>query len=140
MQSHSCSSNSQEARNQLFSILKHFLIDQQPVSLALCNSCDLIIVTDICSGSSTHILCAARSVAQSCLTLRDPMDCSPPGSSVHGILQARMLEWVALPSSRGSSQPRDQTQVLYYRQILYCLSHQGSPCTLSSPHTNLEQL
>ena len=38
------------------------------------------------------------------------MDCSPPGSSVHGILQARILEWVAMPSSRGSSQPRDQTQ------------------------------
>ena len=39
------------------------------------------------------------------------MDCSLPGSSVHGILQARILEWVAMPSSRGSSQPRDQTQV-----------------------------
>ena len=39
------------------------------------------------------------------------MDCSPPGSSLHGILQARILEWVAMPSSRGSSQPRDQTQV-----------------------------
>ena len=41
-----------------------------------------------------------------------PMDCSPPGSSVHGMLQARILEWVAMPSSRGSSQPRDQTQSL----------------------------
>ena len=40
-----------------------------------------------------------------------PMDCSPPGSSVHGILQARTLQWVAIPSFRGSSQPRDQTQV-----------------------------
>ena len=49
--------------------------------------------------------------AQSCPTLCDPMDCSPPGSSVHGILQARILEQVAMPSSRGSSQPRDQTQV-----------------------------
>ena len=39
------------------------------------------------------------------------MDCSPPGSSVHGILQARILEWIAMPSSRGSSQPRDRTQV-----------------------------
>ena len=44
-------------------------------------------------------------------TLCDPMDCSPPGSSVHGILQARILEWVAIPFSRGSSTPRDQTQV-----------------------------
>ena len=41
-------------------------------------------------------------VAKLCLTLCDPMDCSPPGSSVHGILQARILEWVAMPSSRGS--------------------------------------
>ena len=40
---------------------------------------------------------------QSCPTLCDPMDCNPPGSSDHGILQARILEWVATPSSRGSS-------------------------------------
>ena len=46
-------------------------------------------------------------VTQSCLTLCDPVDCSPPGSSVHGILQARILEWAAMPSSRESSQPRD---------------------------------
>ena len=50
-------------------------------------------------------------VAQSCPTLCDPTDCSPPGSSVHGILQARMLEWVAILFSRGPSWPRDQTQV-----------------------------
>ena len=49
-------------------------------------------------------------VAQLCLTLRDPMDCSLPGFSVHAILQARILEWVAIPSSRGSSQPRNQTK------------------------------
>ena len=45
-------------------------------------------------------------VAQSCPTLCDPIDCSPPGSSVHEILQAILLEWVAIPLSRGSSQPR----------------------------------
>ena len=50
-------------------------------------------------------------VAQSCLTLCNPMNCRLTGSSVHGILQARILGWVALPFSRGSSQPRDQTQV-----------------------------
>ena len=50
-------------------------------------------------------------VAQSCPTLWDPVDCSLPGSSVHGILQARILEWVAISFSRGSSQPRDRTQV-----------------------------
>ena len=46
---------------------------------------------------------------QSYLTLCNSMDCSPPGSSVHGLLQARTLEWVAMPSSKGPSQPRDQT-------------------------------
>ena len=48
---------------------------------------------------------------QSYLTLCDPMDCSSPGSSVHGILLARILDWVAMHSSRGSSRPRDGTQV-----------------------------
>ena len=50
-------------------------------------------------------------VAQSCLTLCSPVDCRPPGSSIHGISQARILEWVAMPSSRVSSRPRDGTQV-----------------------------
>ena len=51
------------------------------------------------------------SVAQLCKTLCDPMDSSPPGSSVHGIFQARILEWIAISFSRGSSQLRDLTQV-----------------------------
>ena len=63
-----------------------------------------------------------REVAQLCPTLCDPTDCSPPGSSVHGILQARMPEWVAISFSRGSSQPRDQTAL---QAELYPLSHQG---------------
>ena len=50
-------------------------------------------------------------VAQSCLTFYDPMDCSSPGSSVRGILQARRLEWVAIPFSRGSSWPRGRTHI-----------------------------
>ena len=50
-------------------------------------------------------------VAQSCLTLCDPMDCSLPDSSVHGILQARILERVAISFSKGSSWPRDRTHV-----------------------------
>ena len=50
-------------------------------------------------------------VPQSCPTLFDPMDCSLLGSSLHGILQARVLEWVAIPFSRGSSRIRDRTQV-----------------------------
>ena len=60
---------------------------------------------------------------QSCLTLYHHMDCSPPGTSVYGILQARILVWIAMPSSRGSSWPRDGTHVSYVsyigRQILY---------------------
>ena len=59
-------------------------------------------------------------VVHSCPTLCDLMDYSPPGSSVHGIFQARMLEWVAIFFSRGSSQPRDETHVSCVgRQILY---------------------
>ena len=50
-------------------------------------------------------------VTQSFPTLCDPMDCSPPGFSVHGIFQARVLEWVAISFSRGSSPPRDRTLV-----------------------------
>ena len=55
--------------------------------------------------------CIECSFAQSCPTLCDPVGCRTPISSVHGILQARILEWIAMPSSRGSSQPRDRTQV-----------------------------
>ena len=68
-------------------------------------------------------LMCTRARAQSCPTLCNPMDCSPPGSSVHGIPQARILEWVALPSSRRSSSPRDRNVVflrlLRGRWILY---------------------
>ena len=63
--------------------------------------------------TTSTTLVQIRSVAQSCPTLCDLMDYSPPGASVHGILQARILEWVAVPSSRGFSQSRDQTQVFY---------------------------
>ena len=67
---------------------------------------------------------------QSCPTLCSPMDCSLPGSSVHGILQTRILEWAAMPSSRGSSQPKDRTPVSYIsstgRRILYHCRHLGS--------------
>ena len=81
---------------------------------------------------STHqLVCMCAKLLQSCLTLWDPMDCSPPASSVHGILQARKLEWVAMPSCSGSSQTRDWTCVSYVactgRQVLYHGSHLGSP-------------
>ena len=67
-------------------------------------------------------LCVHAKSFQSCLTLCNPMDCSCPDSSVHGILQARILQWIAMPSSRGSSPPKDQnccSWLLRYRQILY---------------------
>ena len=67
--------------------------------------------------------CVRDKSLQSCLTLCDRMDRSPPGSSVHGILQARILEWVAISSSRGSSPARDWIRVFYVscigRQVLY---------------------
>ena len=72
-------------------------------------------------------LVRACSVTQLCHTLSDPMDCSPPGSSVHGILQAKILEWVVIFSSRGSSQPRELIHVSSMgRHILTPLSHLGT--------------
>ena len=68
-------------------------------------------------------VCSVCSVAQSCPTLCDPMDCSLPGSSVYRMFQSKILEWVAISSSRASFCPRDQTQVSCIscvgRQILY---------------------
>ena len=63
-----------------------------------------------------------------CLTLYDPMDCSPPGSSVHGILPARILEWVAILFSMGIFPTQGLNLGLpHCRQIRCCLNHQGSP-------------
>ena len=75
-------------------------------------------------------VCVYTKSLQSCPTLCDPMDCSPPSSSVHGILQARILEWVAMPSSRGSSQPRDQTRVSYISCIGRREAPPGKPLTV----------
>ena len=66
----------------------------------------------------TYVLCL---VAQLCPILCDSMDCSLPGSSVHGILQARILEWAAMPSSRGSYQTRDRTQVSHIAGRLFTI-------------------
>ena len=75
---------------------------------------------------------------QSCLTLCGPMDYSLPGSSVHGILQARTLEWVVMPSSRGSSRLRDRTRnSCTGRRALYHEHHLGSPGNLWSSLTCL---
>ena len=78
------------------------------------------VVLDYNPRYNINVQESVHACAQLCPTLCDPMDCSPQGSSVHVILQARILEWVAIPFSRGSSRPRDQTQVSYIgRWILY---------------------
>ena len=83
-----------------------------------------------------HVFCVHAKSPQLCPTLRDPVGYSPPGSSVHGILQARVLEWVAMPSSRGSSRPRDWTRVSHVscicRRALYTTgaTWEALPCVL----------
>ena len=92
--------------------------------------------------NSTH--CVHAKSLQSCLTLCDPIGCSPPGSSVQGILQARILEWVAVPSSRGWIFPTEGLNpgLLHCRQIIYHLSHLGSPSfsldTINLPYMELK--
>ena len=75
-------------------------------------------------------------VAQSCLTLCDPMDRSPPGSSVNGIFQVRILEWAIISYSRRYSPPKDQTWVPYVscigRQVLYYKCPPGKPTVVSA--------
>ena len=93
---------------------------QQPISSL--HSIEYCTITIIFTISSPPL-----NITQSCWTLCDPMDCSSPGSSVHGISQAGILEWVSISFSRGSSRPRDRTQVSCIAGRLYRLSHQGSP-------------
>ena len=96
----------------------------------------LIIVTSFVvesplhSWNELHLIMALCSqvVAESCPALCDPMDHIPPGSSVYGILQVRILEWVAISFSRGSSRPRDRTHVFCIgRQIPYCWTTREAP-------------
>ena len=88
-------------------------------------------------GTLFRLLCQLTQVvlvAQSCPTLCDPMDYSLPGFSVHGILQARILEWVAMPFSRGSSWHRDRTMVfLLCRQMFTLWAYQGIPTQEANP-------
>ena len=77
-------------------------------------------------------MCVHAKSLQLCPTLCNPIDCGLPGFSVHGILQAKILEWVAVPSSGGSSQSMDRTCVCYVscigRWALYHWHHLGSVC------------
>ena len=83
------------------------------------------------SPAPESVLCKVASVMSD---LCDPVDCSPLGSSVHGISQSRILAWVAIISIRGSSRPRDQTCVscssCISRQVLYHQCHLGSPLSM----------
>ena len=82
----------------------------------------------------------AQSLSQSCPNLCYPMVYSPPGSCVHGILQARILEWIAMPCSRGSSQSKDQTHVSLVQPLSrvrhfvtpWTAAHQASPSITNS--------
>ena len=70
-------------------------------------------------------------VSQSCLTLCNSMDCSPPGSSIHGILQSRIIVWIAISLLQGIFLTQGQNPgLLHGRQIFYSLSHQGSQLSL----------
>ena len=85
--------------------------------------------------------CMCAKLLQSYLTLCDPIDCSPPGSSVDGIHQARIIEWVVMPPSRGSFRPRDRTSVSYVsctdRQVLYHERYLGKVKFITDPHSML---
>ena len=93
-----------------------FLIPLLPWTKLQLKSHDCAFIsTYIYIYTHTHIHIYIHTCVHACclsmVSLYDPMDCSPPSSSIHGILQARVLEWIAIPFSRGSSQPRDRTQV-----------------------------
>ena len=75
-------------------------------------------------------------VAQSCLTLCDTMDCNLPDSSVHGIFQAGILEWVTMPSSGDLPKPGIEPRSPALQAILYHLSHWGSLHTHTHTHTH----
>ena len=83
----------------------------------------MLVLLEVRSSVSGRLTCMCAKLLQSGPTLCDAMDSSLPGSSVHGILQARILTWVALLSSRDGTRPRDQTHISYAscigRQLLY---------------------
>ena len=95
-------------------------VTQQVVVVKLGSSCSYV---HLFSESTSQLVFVWAKSLQSCPTLCNPINCSLPGFSVQGILQASVLEWVAMPSSRGSSLPRDQTHVSYVScigsQVLY---------------------
>ena len=99
-----------------------------PRRMRFCWELGLLEAPGLSSSHSVHPV--ACSVAQSCPTLCDPVDCSPPGPSVHGILQARRLQWVAISSSRASSRQNVSPVSPALQADSFPLSHRGSPYTL----------
>ena len=109
-------------------IKKHLLLGRKGTTNlgSISKSRDVILPTKVCivkvmvfpvvmygceSWAIKKAACLCAKLLQLCPTLCDAMDCGPPSPSVHGILQARILEWIAMPSSRGASQPRDWTHI-----------------------------
>ena len=90
-----------------------------------------------------RMMCVCANLVQSCLTLCDAMDCSLPGSSVHGSFQARILGWVVMPSSRASSWSRDWNCFSCYPALQadsILLSHLGSPIRIMTLPQNISSL
>ena len=101
-------------------------------------TCKYIFKLCICLSALCVCMCVCVCVLSPTQTLCNAMDCSPPGSSVHGISQARILEFVVMPSPRGWSQTSNWTRVSYVfctgRRVLLPLSHLGSPCICTGMH------
>ena len=116
----------------------HFLLqrfswprDQNHVS---CVSCIGRQILYHCATWEAPIEVFKYQFAQSCPTLCNPMDCSLSGSSVHGIFQARVLEWIAISFSRASSRPKNQTQVSRIAGRRFTVWSEGSPFFLNPKH------
>ena len=119
-------------------IIKHHLWNSFSFSLLIYNTASVMHLLNHAKAAPFTaflvcftVYCCCCLVAKLCPTLWDPMDCSPPGSSVHGISQARILECIAISFSRGSSQPSDQTHVS-------CIGMQISPL-IFRPSSNKRQ-
>ena len=95
-------------------------------------SMKIMHISDVKHDNSIYIWCA---VTQLYLTLCDPIGCSSLGYSVHGISQARILEWIAVSSSRGSSWPRDRPHIFFVSQYSHCDNYycQANECSIPSP-------
>ena len=107
--------------HSLQSLLKFIFIELVMLSNHLILCCSLLLLSSIFPSISKAL------VTQLCPILSNPMNCSPPGSSVHGIFQARILESIAIFSSRGSSWPRDCTQVSCTAGRLFSSEPPGKP-------------